>query len=1301
MAFVAQLCNAPTPDFAERLAALLDTEVINVFKAQGRYNVLNHADVKHWCDIPRQGLPQALSIAMTPKKKHDPVAAEQNRAHMLQMIRDPDGTVSAGGYSAAVEVRRRLVDEIAARLRSDAASTAPAGKPAAAPSSPMRAQAAEASLPLLAGLPATPAGWTNLSGYTHPVGRINDLLIDNVGMPSTRTLWAGSDGGGIWKSADGGTTWNPINDFGGSLSIGRILRSPRNSNEMYASTNPRGSHTYAPFGIMKSNDGGITWAQLASTNPATSPDWEYVTHLAIHPVGVGGADVLLAATDTGAFQSTNSGASWTRLSAANISATHVGFHPLDGNRRAYALRDARLVVTTNGDFANATTYTVLAGADYSFVKFAFASSDVNVLYALAASSIATGNVSNLLRSANGGATWTALTPPSNFFYNTLFFTGALWVDPANPNHIAVVEAAAASTTNATTATATSGWSLANTYWIDHHNVVADPGFNGTTNKIVYTMDDGGLYRFNDVDNLTGGTYLATGMTVTEVYSVAGRGGNIILGAQDVSPRVYRANPPGDLTQRWRFVGYPAACNGCVWIGDGATTAVGRINGDILYGSRQLLDLFVSTDGGLNGVPICGTAPNNLAEGRCASNGTTPFIAPLAIDPNNAGTLFAGGDGVWRGTNLTSGVPLWTKIHADQSIYYPTAIAVAPTDSHTAWVAYETGKVFKTANALAATPTWTQVAGVPAGTKLKIFIDRFNPNIVYLGLAGFSGAKLYVTINGGTSWNAATGLPAASVFAMEQHPKNASWLYAGTAVGLFASIDGGATWSANNEGPANVHVRDLSWYSEGTIADLLVATFGRGVWRASIQAGSGTSLTVTKAGTQTGRVTSSPAGIYCGTVCSNLFDAASMVTLTAAATTGAFTGWSGGGCSGTGSCVVTMSAAQSVTATFNQLGTGGPGVIQFAQSGYSVSEGSTAMLSVTRTGGNAGAVSVTYATGANTAVPPGDFASQLSSLTWADGDGAPKTIAIPINVDGLPEGNETFTVTLSSATGGATISSPVFATVTIIDLEAPPGAPTITSAVAGITTATIYFSAAAPAPLFSPLTPSYVARCVGPDTRLAGASGSPIVVLGLTTGATYLCDVTAQNFYGSSPPSASATVVPSLGAPPGLLNVWSRKRHGGTDYNLDINETQAISGIVSVEPRIGNGHLIVFRFEATVTSASSVTVTDFAGMPIGTPPPNFVGDELQVLLTGIPDNRRINITVTNVNGGATRSAAMGFLAGDVNGFRSVNASDITAIKARVNQPVGAGNFRFDLNASGTIDASDVTIAKAHSGQSLAP
>jgi hypothetical protein len=75
------------------------------------------------------------------------------------------------------------------------------------------------------------------------------------------------------------------------------------------------------------------------------------------------------------------------------------------------------------------------------------------------------------------------------------------------------------------------------------------------------------------------------------------------------------------------------------------------------------------------------------------------------------------------------------------------------------------------------------------------------------------------------------------------------------------------------------------------------------------------LTVAKGGTGTGNVTSSPAGISCGSDCAQEYTEGAVVTLTATPTNGSrFDEWTGD-CTGDGPCVVTMDAARNVTANF--------------------------------------------------------------------------------------------------------------------------------------------------------------------------------------------------------------------------------------------------------------------------------------------------------------------------------------------------------------------------------------------------
>jgi len=94
------------------------------------------------------------------------------------------------------------------------------------------------------------------------------------------------------------------------------------------------------------------------------------------------------------------------------------------------------------------------------------------------------------------------------------------------------------------------------------------------------------------------------------------------------------------------------------------------------------------------------------------------------------------------------------------------------------------------------------------------------------------------------------------------------------------------------------------------------------------------LTITRAGTGTGTVTSAPVGVNCGATCASSFAHGTSITLTAAPAAGSlFSGWSGGGCSGTGICTLTLNADTTVTATFNPGATYSQVVKADAPAGY--------------------------------------------------------------------------------------------------------------------------------------------------------------------------------------------------------------------------------------------------------------------------------------------------------------------------------------------------------------------------------
>ena len=89
-----------------------------------------------------------------------------------------------------------------------------------------------------------------------------------------------------------------------------------------------------------------------------------------------------------------------------------------------------------------------------------------------------------------------------------------------------------------------------------------------------------------------------------------------------------------------------------------------------------------------------------------------------------------------------------------------------------------------------------------------------------------------------------------------------------------------------------------------------------------------------------------------------------------------------------------------------------------------------------------------------------------------------------------------------------------------------------------------------------------------------------------------------------------------------------------------------------------------------------------------------GNDVVVTLTNIADNKRVTVTLTNVNGVVTPfSASLGFLVGDVNNTRSVNSSDISSVKARSGQATTALNFKFDVNATGAVNSSDISAVRS--------
>ncbi len=223
---------------------------------------------------------------------------------------------------------------------------------------------------------------------------------------------------------------------------------------------------------------------------------------------------------------------------------------------------------------------------------------------------------------------------------------------------------------------------------------------------------------------------------------------------------------------------------------------------------------------------------------------------------------------------------------------------------------------------------------------------------------------------------------------------------------------------------------------------------------------------------------------------------------------------------------------------------------------------------------------------------------------------------------------------------------------------------------------------------------------GPFTQAGGTvlNGQQVVVR-VRTSLQGQTDTTAMLDIGGKLASFTART----GTSP-LLAVESKRSHAGIDHMLALRYWLPLEGDIVIEPRLPEaaGHRIVFRFGVPVTQPGTASAVDAQGNGIGAvaaavnPARNT---EVIVVLSGVPDGRRVLVGLNGVNGNIDVAAAVGFLGGDVNGTGSVSAGDIAGVKRQQGLPLSVDNARFDLNIDGVIDQADVAIVKARSGSRL--
>jgi hypothetical protein len=193
-------------------------------------------------------------------------------------------------------------------------------------------------------------------------------------------------------------------------------------------------------------------------------------------------------------------------------------------------------------------------------------------------------------------------------------------------------------------------------------------------------------------------------------------------------------------------------------------------------------------------------------------------------------------------------------------------------------------------------------------------------------SGAARPDVNVSPTGGVNFGSTTvGTAVDSTFTVQN--ATGSSLTGTASVGSPFSIVSGGTFSLTPGASQAVTVRLRSTTIGSFASNVNFTANGDTVSRTvtgSVTSLADAALVITRNGTGTGTVTSTPGGITCGSDCTESVVAGTSVVLTATAAPGSvFAGWSGGGCSGAAACTLTVNANTTVTATFTSSVTTAP------------------------------------------------------------------------------------------------------------------------------------------------------------------------------------------------------------------------------------------------------------------------------------------------------------------------------------------------------------------------------------------
>ena len=723
--------------------------------------------------------------------------------------------------------------------------------------------------------------WTPIFDHA-PAIALGDVAVvwGAPGVP--KVIWAGTgeanasrssyDGAGLFKSTDGGKTWQAAG-LADSHRIARIVVDPRNPDTVYVAAQGPLYTEGGQRGVFKTTDGGGTWAQVLPAPARTGavdliqdvkdPDTLYA---ALWEKDRKPWDFLESGAGSGVYKTTDGGATWLRLGHGLPKGPTVGRIGLAQSqqdpKKLYAFVDnqtprpaaetdpyadpeeltpaklatmseaevAKLAPKRLDDFLHEHGYHASVTAKEVQARMKAGTLTVKTLLSSlgdAERDLIDARIvgPELYATEDGGATWhrTHKDRLDQFTYTYGYYFGQVRVDPANDQRVYLLGMPAiVSEDGGRTFKGLNGedW---DTVHPDHHALWIDP----RDSRRLVLGNDGGLnistnggHTWRAVKNLPVGQFYSITTDRSEPYRIYG-------GLQDNGVMRGPAEPlkPGQQKDRWK----------AIYGGDGGMVQVDTKTNDTVYTEYQFGSMARIDGGSPTGIkpkPKLGEPPYRFN-----------WVTPLALSPHSPEILYTGAQDVLR--SLDRGTT-WTRISPDLTgqpktgnVPYGTltmlaespkrfGLLYAGTDDGRVWVSRDGGFA------------WTRCQqGLPTDR----WVTRLEPSshaegTVYATFSAYRNdtaeTLIYKSADYGATWTSLQGnLPAENLNVVREDPANADLLFAGSDLGLFASLDGGQRWEALGADLPHVPVHDLAIQPQAH--DLVVGTHGRSAWVAPIGA----------------------------------------------------------------------------------------------------------------------------------------------------------------------------------------------------------------------------------------------------------------------------------------------------------------------------------------------------------------------------------------------------------------------------------------------------------------------------------